>query len=169
VWLKEQKDENLSEDDRKRVAERNRKNADVFGAETMDEGMCVRECVCCLRGCLPTSKVLTICSTVGKRSESPQHIQISSVCASTSRHSSPVSTHYLHRQWIFLCSGSITIHRCVHACVVRACVCVHVCYLTAAVSRAVSNNTYSCAELGKSKQVAMRQRVISTSIVYLSR
>jgi len=43
VWLKEQKDENLSEDDRKRVAERNRKNADVFGAETMDEGMYVRE------------------------------------------------------------------------------------------------------------------------------
>ena len=39
VWLKEQREENLTEEDRQRVAERNRKNAEVFGADTMDEDL----------------------------------------------------------------------------------------------------------------------------------
>lgn len=37
VWLKEQKEELLSEDDKKRVAERNKRNAEIFGHETMEE------------------------------------------------------------------------------------------------------------------------------------
>ncbi len=36
-WLKETKDENLSEDDRKRVALRNKRNAEIFNPETMEE------------------------------------------------------------------------------------------------------------------------------------
>jgi hypothetical protein len=37
VWLKEPKEENLTEEDKKRVAERNKRNAEIFGTETMHE------------------------------------------------------------------------------------------------------------------------------------
>ena len=37
VWLKETKEENLSEDDKRRVALRNKRNAEIFNPETMEE------------------------------------------------------------------------------------------------------------------------------------
>jgi cyclin C len=37
VWQKEPKEEDLSEDDKRRVGERNRRNAEIFGPDCMDE------------------------------------------------------------------------------------------------------------------------------------
>jgi hypothetical protein len=69
VWIKETKEENLSEEDRKRVAERNKRNAEIFSPETMEEDikrlrvhlalyitgtrLCLRPVAICTRGCSP--------------------------------------------------------------------------------------------------------------------
>ena len=37
AWIKEQNFEKLEDDDKKRVAERSRKNAEIFGADSMEE------------------------------------------------------------------------------------------------------------------------------------
>lgn len=69
VWIKETKEENLSEEDRKRVAERNKRNAEIFSPETMEEDikrlrvhlalyitgtrLCQNPVAICTRGCSP--------------------------------------------------------------------------------------------------------------------
>ena len=56
VWLKEHKEELLSDDDKRRVAERNKRNAEIFGHETMEEDikrLRVHLAMFITRACLP--------------------------------------------------------------------------------------------------------------------